>query len=125
MVAAGQWSAAVRDPAGRDPACAAVAKPCTAERSGHVTGMNARDVGMAVVTLGGGRSHADDAIDPSVGLTDVIDVGVKVRAAGSPCIVHAASESEADAPIVLLRYAIRIGDAPPVDKPVVMQRVVQ
>ena len=113
------------DHAGRYLARAAVAKPCTAERSGRVTGMNARDVGMAVVTLGGGRSHADDAIDPSVGLTDVIDVGAKVRAGGSLCIVHAASESEADEAIVLLRHAIRIGDAPPVDKPVVMQRVVQ
>ena len=54
---------------------AALVKSCTAERSGHVTGMNARDVGMAVVTLGGGRSHADDAIDPSVGLTDMIGGG--------------------------------------------------
>ena len=39
--------------------------------------MNAREVGIAVVALGGGRSHADDAIDASVGLSDVIDVGAQ------------------------------------------------
>ena len=50
---------------------APVIKPCTAERPGHVVGMNAREVGIAVVALGGGRSHADDAIDPSVGLSRV------------------------------------------------------
>ena len=50
---------------------ASVIRPCNAERSGHVAGMDARQVGIAVVALGGGRAHADDAIDPSVGLTDV------------------------------------------------------
>ena len=34
-----------------------------AERPGTVIGMNAREVGLAVVGLGGGRTHADDAID--------------------------------------------------------------
>ena len=113
------------DHADRYLAHAAVIKPCTADRSGHVMGMNARDVGMAVVTLGGGRSHADDAIDPSVGLTDVIDIGAPVRVGSPLCIVHAASESAADEAISLLRRAIRIGDAAPADRPVVMQRVVQ
>jgi thymidine phosphorylase len=104
---------------------AAVIKPCAADRPGHVTGMNARDVGMAVVALGGGRSHADDAIDPSVGVADVIDVGAAVRAGTTLCVVHAASESAADEAISLLRGAIRIGDAAPAVSPVVIQRVVQ
>jgi thymidine phosphorylase len=103
---------------------APVIRPCTAQRSGHVVGMNARAVGMAVVALGGGRSHADDAIDPSVGLSEVADVGVSVRAGSPLCIVHAASEADAEAAIALVRDAIRIGDAPPVGQPVIMERVV-
>ena len=95
------------------------------ERSGHVVGMNARDVGIAVVALGGGRSHADDAIDASVGLSDVIDVGAQVRAGSPLCIVHAASDGDADAAIDMIRRAIRIGDSAPVDRPVVLERVVQ
>ena len=47
--------------------------------------------------FGGGRSHADDAIDPSVGLTDVIDIGTQVRTGSPLCQVHAASEADADA----------------------------
>ena len=111
--------------AGRYLARAAVIKPCTAERSGHVVGMNARDVGLAVVSLGGGRSHADDAVDPSVGLTDFIDVGTPVRVGSPLCVVHAASESDADEAISLLRKAIRIGDAATAEKPVVMHRIVK
>jgi len=103
---------------------APVTKPCNAERSGHVVAMNAREIGIAVVALGGGRAHADDAIDPSVGLTDVIDVGASIRAGGPLCTVHAASEGEADAAIDMVRRAIRIGDAPPAARPVIMERVV-
>jgi thymidine phosphorylase len=102
---------------------AAVVKPCNAERSGHVVGMNARQVGIAVVALGGGRSHADDAIDPSVGLTDVIDVGAPVRAGSPLCMVHAASEAAADEAIAILRAAISIGDEAPRQRPVIMERV--
>jgi thymidine phosphorylase len=104
---------------------APVIRPCNAERSGHVVGMNAREVGIAVVALGGGRTHADDAIDPSVGLTEVIDVGSPVRAGSLLCIIHAASDADADQAIAILRREIRIEDGPPVTRPVVMERVVQ
>jgi thymidine phosphorylase len=113
------------DHAGRYLPRAPVVKPCTAERSGHVVGMDARQVGIAVVALGGGRSHADDAIEPSVGLTDVIDVGASVRADTPLCVVHAASAGDADEAIAMLRAAIRIGDTPPAAKPIVLERVVR
>lgn len=102
---------------------APVIRACTAERSGHVVGMNARQVGIAVVALGGGRSHADDAIDPAVGLTDVIDVGTEVRAGSPLCIVHAASDAAADEAIGLVRQAIHIGDSAPPAIPVIMERL--
>src|SRR5471032_1319883 len=102
---------------------APVIKACTAQQAGHVVAMNARQVGIAVVELGGGRSHADDAIDSSVGLTEVIDVGTAVRPASPLCVVHAASEDDADASIAMVRQAIRIGDPAPPATPVVIGRI--
>jgi thymidine phosphorylase len=102
---------------------APVVRACTAQRSGHVAGMNARDVGIAVVALGGGRAHADDAIDPSVGLDEFVDVGQRIRAGEPLCIVHAASEADADEAIAMIRRAVRIEDAAPAAKPVVIERV--
>jgi thymidine phosphorylase len=87
--------------------------------------MNARQVGIAVVALGGGRTRADDAIDASVGLSDVIDVGAGIRAGSPLCIVHAASDDDADVAIDMVRRAIRIGERAPVEKPVIIERVVQ
>ena len=104
---------------------ASVIRPCNAERSGHVAGMDARQVGMAVVTLGGGRAHADDAIDPSVGLTDVTDVGVSIRAGGPLCMVHAASDADADRAIEILQQAIRIEDSMPTGRPTIIDRIGQ
>ena len=102
---------------------APVVKPCRADRSGYVAAMDARQVGIAVVTLGGGRRHADDAIDPSVGLTDVIDVGARMRSGDELCIVHAMSEADADSAIDAVRQAIRIDDTLSPEKPVVMARI--
>ena len=102
---------------------APVIKPCTAERSGHIVGMNARDIGITVVGLGGGRSHADDAIDAGVGLTEMIETGASVRAGTPLCTVHAATDTDADQAIAELRAAIRIGDKAPPAKPVVMARI--
>ena len=91
----------------------------------YLSHASARDVGVAVVALGGGRSHADDAIDASVGLSEVIDVGAEVRAGSPLCIVHAASDAAADTAIDLVRRAIRIGDRAPGDRPVIVDRIEQ
>jgi thymidine phosphorylase len=106
-------------------AAAPVIKTCTSERPGFVVGMNARDIGVAVIGLGGGRSHADDAIDPSVGFTEMINVGAQVRTGTPLCIVHAASDADADAAIAAVRQAIRIGSPAPLSRPVVMARIVE
>jgi thymidine phosphorylase len=108
---------------GRYLSHAPVIKPCTAGQTGQVVAMNARQVGIAVVELGGGRSHADDAIDSSVGLTEMIDIGTPVRPGSPLCVVHAASEDDADAAIALVRQAIRIGDPAPPATPVVIGRI--
>ena len=102
---------------------APVVKPCRADRSGYVAAMDARQVGIAVVSLGGGRRHADDAIDSSVGLTNVIDVGARVRAGDELCVVHATSEVDADSAIEAVRQAIHVDDTLPPEKPVVMARI--
>ncbi|MBS0524683.1 MAG: thymidine phosphorylase [Proteobacteria bacterium] len=103
---------------------ARIVRPCTAGRPGLVIGMNAREVGLAVVALGGGRTHADDAIDPSVGLSGMIDIGAEVQIGSPLCLVHAASEAAAETAADQVRRAIRIGGPAPRPGPVVIDRIV-
>ncbi|MGB1943303.1 MAG: hypothetical protein ACPHSC_05380 [Flavobacteriales bacterium] len=71
---------------------APVVRPVLAPHAGVLTSYDVRQVGMAVVELGGGRTRPDASIDPSVGLTQLPLVG-QAFAQGDPLVtVHAASE---------------------------------
>ena len=55
----------------------------------------------------------------------MIDVGTPVRTGTPLCIVHAASDSDADAAIERVRRAIHIGSPAPPPRPVVMARIIE
>ena len=58
--------------------------------TGRVRAIAVRDVGVAVLELGGGRRREDDAIDHAVGLVDVAGLGEEVGPGGRPlAVVHA------------------------------------
>lgn len=101
---------------------APVEAPVYAEHDGVVTSVDARAVGVAVVTLGGGRRAAADVIDPSVGLTSLAGVGNTVDADAPLAIVHARTEAEAEEAAVAVRKAYTIGSAADViDRPSVVE----
>jgi thymidine phosphorylase len=102
---------------------APVVRPVTPAEAGHVAAMDVRAVGLAVLALGGGRRRVEDKIDPRVGLTDMTAIGEEVGAARPLCLVHAASESGADAAAAALRAAVTIGAKPATIPPAVRQRI--
>ena len=71
---------------------AAVVRPVVAPQAGTLTAYDVRQVGMAVVELGGGRRRPDAAIDPSVGLSQLPLVGTTFSRGDALVTVHAASE---------------------------------
>ncbi|MGO4841851.1 thymidine phosphorylase, partial [Rhizobiaceae sp. 2RAB30] len=66
-------------------------------RDGFVTGVATREIGLAVVALGGGRTKPEDVVDHSVGITRLLPVGAEVRAGETLALVHARSQGEAEA----------------------------
>jgi pyrimidine-nucleoside phosphorylase len=61
----------------------------TAPKAGYLKELNAREIGLASVALGGGRAKKGDAIDPAVGIVVHHKVGDKL-AKGDPLFtVHA------------------------------------
>jgi thymidine phosphorylase len=98
---------------------APVQRPVPALRSGHIAAMDTRAVGMAVLTLGGGRVRPGDAVDPRVGIAGVRPLGAQLQAGEPLAMVHAASSAAADAAIAALQAAITLADAAPLPTPVV------
>lgn len=94
-----------------------------APRDGFVTGIETRDIGMAVVALGGGRIKPDDSIDHAVGITRLLPVGAEVRAGEALALVHARSGASAEAAAADVRAAYDLGDTRPTMRKTVMRRI--
>lgn len=95
-------------------AYAPVTTKLCAEQTGHVNSIDTREVGLCVVELGGGRRRASDKIDPAVGLTRLAPLGAKLEKGDPIAVIHAASDSDAEAAKAQLSAAYHIGDAPAV-----------
>lgn len=86
-------------------AAAPVVLPVPAPRSGVVAAHATRDIGVAVIELGGGRRKASDAIDHRAGFSRVAAPGTAVRAGEPLAWVHAAdADSAARAVAALQRH---------------------
>jgi thymidine phosphorylase len=94
-----------------------------APRSGWVSAMATRDIGLAVVELGGGRRKASDGVDPRVGFTHFAQTGQAVSAGEPLCMVHTADQVSAERARQSLLALIQIDDAPPAPQPVLLKRI--
>ncbi len=102
---------------------APVSVPVTAPRTGVVTRIDTRQVGLAVVVLGGGRTRPQDSIDHSVGLRELLPVGTRVRAGEALGVVHARTTADAERASAVVREAYRLGRRAPAEAAVVAERV--
>jgi thymidine phosphorylase len=90
-----------------------------ASRDGVVTAIDTRALGLAVVALGGGRTAPGQAIDPAVGLDQLMPRGTRVRKDQPVARVHAADRDAAAAASVAVADAYEIGATPPSLPPLV------
>lgn len=107
----------------RHLAPAPVIRPVPAAEEGHVEVTATREIGLAVVALGGGRSRPQDAIDHAVGFTALAGIGDRVDGSRPLGIVHARTREGADAAAQALRTAYTVGPAQVSPGPVVRERV--
>jgi pyrimidine-nucleoside phosphorylase len=89
VVAQGGDVAAVENP-DRLPA-AKLVEEVRSPRTGYLSQVDAREIGLSAVDLGAGRARKDDAIDHAVGLHIYHKVGDRVRAGERLFAVHANS----------------------------------
>ncbi len=87
---------------------APVVRHVVPDADGTVEHLDTRGVGLAVVSLGGGRTRPQDPIDPAVGLTHLAALGDTVGPDRPLAVVHARSETAADAAAAQVRAAYRV-----------------
>jgi thymidine phosphorylase len=102
---------------------AAIVRPVYAANAGFVTAMDTRELGLAVVAMGGGRRAAGDKLDYAVGLTDVIRLGQSVDADKPIALIHAQTDDQFAQAASMVQAAVKIADTQPQALPEVYRRI--
>ena len=90
-----------------------IVNPIKSTKSGYVTAMDVRSIGMSMVSLKAGRSKATDNIDHGVGLTSLVQIGQWIEIDQPLAFVHLHNTSDVSKIERELSQAITLSDTPP------------
>ena len=102
---------------------AAVTVPVELEREGFVHAVDVRAVGLVVLSLGGGRTRADQPIDYAVGLSSVAGIGEEVGPGRSLALVHARNETDGAQAAAAYKNAVTLTEERPSKPSVIHERL--
>lgn len=109
-----------------DPSKLAMAAQCvdiTATQSGFVIGIDAFAVGMLGVSIGAGRTRADQAVDPSVGIELVKKPGDAVHTGDVLTRLYLRPDQDSSDFAARLAATYTIGDTAPPSLPLVIETI--
>lgn len=102
---------------------ATIQQPLTAPCAGYIAAVDAERIGRACLLLGAGRRRTDDAVDPAVGVAELVKVGERVEKGGVLAVAHANDRARLDEARRLLVEAFTFAEAPPPHAPLIAERV--
>ena len=94
-----------------------------AEQDGYLSACDTRGLGLAVVSLGGGRQRPSDKIDHGVGLAGFKPLGTKVAKGEPIAFAHANDEAAATQAAKAVAECYRISEEKPAETPVIGLRI--
>jgi len=97
--------------------------PVLATASGFLSSVASRDIGMAVIDLGGGRRRATDRIDHAVGFSDFLPVGTPIARGDVLALVHANDEVSATRAAQVIASSFVIGEEQPARREDIAERI--
>ncbi len=97
---------------------APIIRPVYADAEGVIAKIATRDLGLAVIELGGGRRRADDKIDHAVGLSQLLGKNFVSDNNTPLCMVNARDEASFARAAALVKNAYVIGETRPEVSPI-------
>ena len=101
---------------------AEIIRPIYASKEGIVTSMNTREIGLAVVAMGGGRRKPTDSIDYAVGFSDFIALGERADSSRPLAMAHVRTEAQYEEAKAQLHKAISL-DGEYTAQPMVYEKI--
>jgi pyrimidine-nucleoside phosphorylase/thymidine phosphorylase len=100
---------------------APVQRPVLLPGASSVAAIDARQLGMAILELGGGRRLVADKIDPWVGLSGLKRVGATLAPGEPVAIIHAQTEAQADVAARIVAAAFTGSGSASVSPPLILE----
>ena len=109
----------------RNPSVLEVAPgvPVLAAESGFIDRVDAREIGLAAVALGAGRTRADQRVDPAVGISVEAKPGARVARGEPLALLHVRRPGDADAVRGRVERAFGMAPEAPPPRPLLLGRV--
>jgi thymidine phosphorylase len=107
----------------RHLAMAPITREVKSPVGGFVSRMDTRDLGLAVVALGGGRRRVEDVIDHSVGIEFQVSLGDKIEPGQTLAIIHAADSLRAEDAAKSIARHIHLESNPPQHAPTILETI--
>ncbi len=85
-------------------------KPVYADDDGVVASIRTRELGLAVIELGGGRRVASDKINHAVGLENLLGKGYRADFETPLCMIHAQTDNDFEKAAGIVKAAYTIGE---------------
>lgn len=98
-------------------------KPIYAQKSGYVSLMDTRQIGIGVIMLGGGRTTPTQKINHTTGFTSFCQIGDKVDTKTPLCYVHAEDKEVIDEVTTLIQNAVNISSEKPEPQPTIIRKI--
>lgn len=100
-----------------------VIKPVFAKRSGYVSTMQTRDIGLSIIELKGGRITPEQKLDYATGFTEFCQIGDYVDNHKPLATIHAQTEEDWQKAAETLRRLIIISDKEPQSTPPIIEKI--
>ena len=102
---------------------APIVRPVPPRVAGCLIAFDARQTGLAVLALGGGRNAPTDRIDHAVGLSRCAPIGERVGPDRPLAFVHARTDAAAEQAVAMLQAAAVVGEAAPAARVLILERL--
>jgi thymidine phosphorylase len=102
---------------------APIIRPILSPMAGWVSAYATREIGLAVIGLGGGRMRPEDAIDHRTGFSGISPLGARVEKGEPLAMVHAAHDAAAEHAIAAFLASTSLADAAPQPTPAILETV--
>ncbi|MBE6453617.1 MAG: thymidine phosphorylase [Alphaproteobacteria bacterium] len=102
---------------------AKIIKPVFASKSGFISAMNTREIGLSIIELKGGRTAPEQKLDYATGYTDFCQIGDAVDNKTPLAIIHAQNEEDYNRAAQNLINSIIISDKKPVPSRCIIKKI--